>query len=110
METMLDCEMRETVSKYLPTSEEIRVLSDFYSVFSDGTRLRLISALSISKMCVTDLAEMLSINQTTCSHQLKELRQTGIVEASRRGKVIIYYLKNPAICDVLLAAVKYLRL
>lgn len=110
MEMLLEKDTYETVKKYLPTTEEIGVLADFYALVADGTRLRIISALSISKMCVSDLVALLGINQTTCSHQLKQLKLTKQVESERCGKLIFYYLKNPAICDILLDTVKYLRL
>ncbi|HPD02621.1 MAG TPA: metalloregulator ArsR/SmtB family transcription factor [Eubacteriales bacterium] len=110
MEILMERETLDTLRRYLPSGTEVRMLSDFFSLFSDQTRLKIISALSISKMCVSDLVAVLAMNQTTCSHQLKILRSADIVDFERCGKVLLYYLKNPAVCDVLLSAVKYLRL
>ena len=57
-----------------------------------------------------DLARVLGLNQTTCSHQLRLLRAAEIVRARREGKVIYYSLKNRKIEDVMYAGVRFLGL
>ena len=68
----------------------------------------MLSALAISEMCVTDLAGILSLNQTTVSHQLRFLRNIGIVQSRRQGKIIFYSLVNDTVNDVLLKGVEFL--
>lgn len=50
--------------------------------------MKIISALTITEMCVTDISEILGINQTTVSHQLKIMRQAGVVGFRREGKIL----------------------
>ena len=57
---------------------------------------------------VTDLSRVLSINQTTVSHQLRFLKNVGIVKTERHGKIIFYSLKNETVNDVLLKGVEFL--
>ena len=54
------------------------------------------------------LSRVLDINQTTVSHQLRFLKNIGIVKCSRFGKVIFYSLKNDTVNDVLLKGVEFL--
>lgn len=61
-------------------------------------------------MCVGDLARVLGLNQTTCSHQLRLLRAADIVRQRRDGKIVYYSLKNRKIEDVMYAGVKFLNL
>ena len=68
----------------------------------------MLSALSISEMCVTDLACVLKMNQTTVSHQLQLLRNTGMVVCKRQGKTIFYRLATDKINQVMLSGVEYL--
>lgn len=70
--------------------------------------MRILSALAISELCVTDISRVLDINQTTVSHQLRYLKNLGIVTCSRLGKVIFYSLKNEIVNDVLLKGVEFL--
>ena len=59
---------------YMPQNSVLQQMANFFSIFSDETRLKILSALSISKMCVNDISISLSLNQTTVSHQLKILK------------------------------------
>lgn len=93
---------------YLPNDNTTNRLAQFFSIFSDNTRVRMLSALAISPLCVTDLAEVLSVNQTTVSHQLKLLRDVGVVQYVRSGKVLKYSICNNKINQVLLLGVEYL--
>lgn len=68
----------------------------------------MLSALAISEMCVTDLSRVLDINQTTVSHQLRLLKNLGIVKSERCGKIIFYSLVNDTVNDVMLKGVEFL--
>ena len=93
---------------YMPKNSVLQQMANFFSVFSDETRLKILSALSISKMCVNDLSISLDLNQTTVSHQLKILRAMRIVEDRRCGKVIYYSIANDTINEVMLNGVNYI--
>ena len=105
----LSDEMIKNLEYYMPKKQVLQQLADFFGVFSDGTRLKILSALSIGQMCVNDISAALDINQTTVSHQLKLLKSMGIVKNTRLGKVIFYELSGKIINDVLLSGVDYLE-
>ncbi len=108
MKVLLDKRLQDLVRDYVPEGETLDDLVCFFSIFSDYTRLRLISALSISEMCVSDLSVLLKINQTTVSHQLRLLKDLNAVKTKRQGKVIFYSLRNEALSDILLKGVEFL--
>ena len=99
---------QESVANYMPSEEMLIRLSDFFAMFSDVTRIKILTALCISDMCVNDLSVVLNLNQTTVSHQLKFLRQSGAVTTSRSGKLIYYSITTSIINDVMLGGVDYL--
>ncbi|MGN0819494.1 MAG: ArsR/SmtB family transcription factor [Christensenellaceae bacterium] len=105
---LLDKRTQSLINTYVPTEEMIDDLVKFFSLFSDQTRLKMLSALAISEMCVTDISVVLGINQTTVSHQLRLLKNIGAVKSHRQGKVIFYSLKNELLNDVLLKGVEFL--
>ena len=107
-EILLDRNLQGVIKEYVPTGDVLEDLVEFFSVFSDCTRLKIISALAISEMCVSDVAELLSINQTTVSHQLRLLKNLNAVKCKRQGKVIFYSLKNDIPSDILLKGVEFL--
>ena len=108
MEVLLDKRTQSIVKDYVPNGDILFKLVDFFNLFSDYTRLRIVSALTISEMCVSDISNLLCINQTTVSHQLRYLKNLNAVGQRRQGKVIFYYVKNSAILDVMNKAVEFL--
>ena len=108
MEILLDKRLQTMVNDYVPQGEILDELVCFFSIFSDYTRLKVISALSISEMCVSDLSNILKLNQTTVSHQLRLLKNLNAVKTKRQGKVIFYSLRNQTLSDVLLKGVEFL--
>ena len=107
---LLNEQMVSNVKFYMPKEERLRNLADFFSMFSDPTRLKIISALSMTEMCVTDISNILKINQTTVSHQLKILKSLGMVKYRRDGKIIYYSLIDKMINDCLLIGVDCLQI
>lgn len=106
---LLKKEVVDDVKYYLPEDEMCFKLADFFSMFSDGTRIKILSALAVSEMCVNDLSRILNINQTTISHQLKLLKSTSTVKFRRDGKIVYYSIASKMINDCLLSGVDYLQ-
>ena len=98
------------IKYYLPQEKVLRLLAEFFSMFSDETRIKIISALGVSELCVNDIANILNLNQTTVSHQLKLLKSVGAVKFRRDGKTIYYSLADKQINDCLLSGVNYLMM
>lgn len=105
---LLDKRTQSLVNDYVPQGEILDELVCFFTIFSDYTRLKMISALAISEMCVSDLARILQLNQTTVSHQLRLLKNLNAVTTKRQGKVVFYSLRNETLNDVLLKGVEFL--
>ena len=101
-------ETLQDVNFYMPDSSSTNKIARFFSLFSDNSRVRLLSALAIAPLCVTDLSALLDMNQTTVSHQLKILRDMDVVTYERKGKVLYYRIATSKINDILLIGVEYL--
>ena len=106
---LLKKEKVEDVNYYMPSQETCYGLANFFSMFADPTRIKILSALAVSEMCVNDLSKILEMNQTTVSHQLKLLKSTGTVKFRRQGKVIFYSISSQMVNDCLLSGVDYLQ-
>ena len=82
------------VRKRMPKEELLFDLAELFKVFGDSTRVRIISALLHSEMCVCDIASLLGMSKSSISHQLRILRQTRLVKYRRDGKVVFYTLDD----------------
>ena len=83
---LLDKRTQSLIEDYVPQGDILEGVVCFFSVFADYTRVRILSALAISELCVTDLSRILDINQTTVSHQLRFLKSAGSSKAAARAK------------------------
>lgn len=57
-------------------------------------RLLLLCQLTQGEYCVSELQEMLGIQQPTLSQQLGVLREDGVVDTRREGKQIFYSIAS----------------
>ncbi len=65
-----------------------------YKAFCDENRLQIIDLLTTGEHCACDLLDQLQISQSTLSHHMHILLESGIVEARRSGKWIHYGLSD----------------
>lgn len=76
-------------------------LSEFYKIFGDQTRLRILDALTNKPLCVNEISELLDISQSAVSHQLKNLRSSNLVKTEKVGKNVFYSLADEHIKIIL---------
>lgn len=74
----------------LPNDEDFELLAGFFAVFSDPTRLKIISALSKNELCVHELTELLAMKQPSISQHLKVLWQARVVRRRKVGLHAFY--------------------
>lgn len=98
--------IEDIVAQYLPCDKLLNDMTSFFSIFSDCTRLKIISLLSISEVCVMDISRLLNLNQTTVSHQLAVLKKGNIVNCRRQGKSIYYFINNDHVEDMMEMGIK----
>ena len=96
-----DSELVNKVNETMPPEEEMKELAEFYKVFGDATRLKILYVLLCSEMCVYDIASVLGISQSAISHQLRVLKQMDLVKKRREGKIIFYSLADTHISTIL---------
>ena len=104
---LLSAQSEKKILEYLPNNKKLEKLALFFQNFSDSTRLKIVSCLAMCDMCVSDIANILCLNQTTISHQLKLLKDQNIVSCKRDGKILLYSLTTNAVNDILLIAGDY---
>jgi DNA-binding transcriptional ArsR family regulator len=83
-----------SVKAKMPPEEKLNDLAEFFKVFGNNTRIKILWALSESEMCVCDIAALLNMTQSAISHQLRILKQARLVKNRRDGKVIYYSLDD----------------
>lgn len=85
----------------LPLEEEIVDIADFFKVFGDATRLKILFLLEMGEKGVNAISEELGMQQSTISQQLKLLRARRLVRYRKDGRNVLYRLNDEHIHDIL---------
>ena len=107
--TVIHEETIEKVKKDMLGNEELTEMAELFKVLGDPTRLRIVSALLLSEMCVCDLSALLDVSQSAISHQLRILKQTRLVKYRREGKVVYYSLDDDHVLQIFNLTLEHLE-
>lgn len=102
-------EMLKKIDKQLPPDEELQDLAEFFKVFGDTTRLKILNVLSIYELCVQDVAAAVEMSESAVSHQLRVLKQMDLVKHRREGKTIYYRLADDHIMTILNTGIEHME-
>ena len=97
------------VREHMPDVEKLQELADFFKVFGDSTRIKILYVLSQSEMCVCDIAAPLGMPQSAISHQLRALKNVRLVKARREGKTVFYSLADDHVKTIINQGLEHVR-
>ena len=92
----------------IPDEDEFSQLSDFFKIFGNPTRLKIISLLCLEDLCVCDICEALDLNQTTVSNQLRILKNAKLVKGRKKGKEVYYSLDDDHVSKIFECALEHI--
>ena len=78
----------------MPHDDLLCDLGNFFKVFGDPTRIKILYSLFESELCVCAIAELLGMEQSAISHQLRVLKEAKLVTSRREGKTVFYSLAD----------------
>ena len=93
----LDSERLLNILKKLPKEELLYELAEFFKIFGDSSRIRILSLLQQEKLCVGEISELLNLSPSAVSHQLRILRQARLERYKKIGKEVFYELDDEQI-------------
>ena len=78
-----------------------------FKMLGDPSRLRVVCALMGMQMCVMHLADEVNMEQSALSHQLRKLKDAGLVKSEKNGKQVLYSLDDTHVYDIIKQAVDH---
>ncbi|GFR36676.1 ArsR/SmtB family transcription factor [Thermobrachium celere] len=102
-------EIVNAVKKKMPEEEVLFDLAEFFKVFGDSTRIKIMYALFEHEMCVCDIAALLNMTQSAVSHQLRVLKQARLVKYRKEGKIVYYSLNDDHIKDIVKEGLEHIN-
>lgn len=91
----------DEVRAHLPKEYLLDDLAEVFKVFGDKTRMKILYILHEKELCVCDIAQLLDMNQSAISHQLKVLKQAKLIKNRREGKQMYYSLADDHVHTIL---------
>ena len=81
--------------------------AELFKNFSDSTRIRILYCLFEKERSVTEIADLLKMNQSAISHQLRFLKNSKLVKNRRDGKTIYYSLDDDHVYNIILQGIEH---
>lgn len=106
--TVIHEDIVSKVKPFILNNDHSNELALFFKVFSDPTRIKLLSALFKSEMCVCDLAASLGMTHSAISHQLRTFKTAKLVKSRKVGKVVYYSLADEHIHHIFNAGLEHI--
>ena len=87
----------------------LQELSEFYKVFGDTTRLKILEVLLTKEQSVGDISDKLNISQSAISHQLRMLRNLNLVKTKKIGQSVLYSISDNHVKVILEYGIEHIK-
>lgn len=86
----------------VPDKEALDHIAELFKGFADPTRVHILCLLMAEEeLCVSDIAQKVSVSQSAISHQLRLLKQMHLIRSRRDGKNMHYSLADDHVKTIL---------
>ena len=89
--------------------ETIIKLSEFFKVFADSTRLKILEILLKGETNVNNISILINVSQSAVSHQLKNLRASNLVKTRKEGQTIYYSIADNHIKTIMKYGIEHIK-
>ena len=109
LDDYIDEEKVRDAQSYLIDGLTATRVAQLFKALSDPSRVRIISALAHTELCVHDLAATLGMSQSAVSHQLRSLREMHLVRYRKQGRRVYYQLDDEHISELFRGGLEHVR-
>lgn len=99
----------EELKGLMPEENQLFELADFFKVFGDSTRIKIICTLFNGEMCVGTIANILEMSQSSISHQLRVLKSSRLVKSRKEGKQVFYSLDDMHVEEIYSMGIEHIK-
>ena len=87
--------------------ETLFLVSQTFKALSDPTRIRILHLLFQGEHSVNDIADRLSLLQSTVSHQLRFLKNLRLVKFRKEGTTVFYSYDDEHVMSILKQTIEH---
>ncbi|MDR7071070.1 ArsR/SmtB family transcription factor [Fictibacillus barbaricus] len=89
--------------------ETLFMVAQCFKALSDPTRIRILNLLLQGEHSVNEIADTLSLLQSTVSHQLRFLKNVRLVKFRREGTTMYYSTDDEHVIDLLKQSINHAK-
>ena len=82
------------LEEYMRDEDTVYAATQIFDALSDYTRFQILGALCMGEHSVGELQDVCHVSQSAISHQLRLLRDRGLVQGRRDGQRMLYSLDD----------------
>ena len=97
----------EEWASYLEDDDVIYATTQIFDALADYTRFRILGALTTGERSVGELQRLCGVSQSAISHQLRLLRDRGLVTMRREGQRSIYTLADEHVATLIAVGLEH---
>ena len=111
-ETCCGASIRNAESLYgdaqgIPSDSLIYRATEIFAALADSTRFKILSSLAAGELCVHELVAICDVSQSAVSHQLRLLRDRGLVKSRRDGQKVAYSFSDDHIRSLIIIGLEH---
>lgn len=84
-------------------------VAELFKCFADSTRIRILYSLLGGERNVNEIADLLNMNQSAISHQLRILKDAKLIRKRREGKTIYYALDDDHVHNIIAQGIEHVE-
>lgn len=100
-EEIIHNDIVEKIKSNFPQDDIIEIIADFYKIFGDATRFKILYSIKDNELCVCDISALLNMTISAVSHHLQILRYSNLVKTRKDGKTVYYSLADKHVTEVI---------
>lgn len=98
----LEHEARAAAAKAnMPSAEALEKAANIFRVLGEPSRMKIVCSLLEGELCVCKIVETVGSAQSAVSHQLRVLKDNGIVRSRRDGQNVVYSVADEHVFRIL---------
>ena len=100
---------KEKIVRELEIDDYIEDMANLFKILGDVTRTKILSVLEKGELNVSNISELIGLQISAVSHQLRVLRQAKLIKPRKVGKEVYYSLDDEHVSLIFNCALAHVK-
>ena len=97
------------IRQKMPDDQDVYNLAEFFKMFGNPTRAKILYSLHLQDLYVGEIAEVLGMSISAVSHQLWILRAAKLIKCVKEGKEVKYSLDDDHVNQIMACGLTHVK-